>query len=213
MKKSGFTLIELLIVVAIIAILAAIAVPNFLEAQVRSKVARTKADMRSITTALEAYRIDSNGYPPSADWKVGETMDYWSSSAAAFHSRLCNFLTTPIAYASSLPEDVFKQNMTPWSSTRYPVSSRVGHRYVYFNYYQFTSAASLVRRSLTGGWLFYSFGPDNSDNQTQTPNGTWLRYDPSNGTVSPGNIVRTQKSSEGYIAGDAALTGAPMGPN
>src|SRR6187551_2410615 len=60
----AFTLIELLIVVAIIAILAAIAVPNFLEAQTRSKVSRCKADMRSLATALEAYRVDYTTYMP-----------------------------------------------------------------------------------------------------------------------------------------------------
>jgi type II secretion system protein G len=64
-RKRGFTLIELLIVVAIIAILAAIAVPNFLEAQVRSKVSRVKSDMRSIDTALQAYYVDNNRYPPA----------------------------------------------------------------------------------------------------------------------------------------------------
>lgn len=61
--KKAFTLIELLIVVAIIAILAAIAVPNFLEAQVRSKVSRVKSDQRSFATALESYYIDNNTYP------------------------------------------------------------------------------------------------------------------------------------------------------
>lgn len=60
----AFTLIELLIVVAIIAILAAIAVPNFLEAQVRSKVSRVKADQRTYATAIEAYAVDWNEYPP-----------------------------------------------------------------------------------------------------------------------------------------------------
>ena len=64
-SRQGFTLIELLIVVAIIAILAAIAVPNFLEAQTRAKVSRVKADVRSLTTALELYYIDSNEYPPN----------------------------------------------------------------------------------------------------------------------------------------------------
>jgi len=63
LMRKGFTLIELLIVVAIIAILAAIAVPNFLEAQVRAKVSRAKNDMRAYATGLESYRVDNNSYP------------------------------------------------------------------------------------------------------------------------------------------------------
>src|SRR5215213_6311347 len=59
---SGFTLIELLIVVAITAILAAIAVPNFLEAQVRAKASRAKSDLRTLVTAAETYVIDNNKY-------------------------------------------------------------------------------------------------------------------------------------------------------
>ena len=76
LQKSGvstravlraFTLIELLIVVLIIAILAAIAVPNFLEFQTRAKVARVKADLRTLATGIEAYRADFNAYPEGTD--------------------------------------------------------------------------------------------------------------------------------------------------
>ena len=62
-KQSGFTLIELLIVVAIIGIIAAIAIPNLLNAIDRSKQKRTMADMRSAGTACEEYSIDNNFYP------------------------------------------------------------------------------------------------------------------------------------------------------
>jgi len=64
-RAPAFTLIELLFVVATIAILAAIAVPNFLEAQVRSKVARSLDDLHALGAALEAYFIEQRAYPPN----------------------------------------------------------------------------------------------------------------------------------------------------
>lgn len=63
LKKEGFTLIELLIVVAIIGIIAAIAIPNLLNAIQRGKQKRTMADMRAIGTAVESFAVDNNVYP------------------------------------------------------------------------------------------------------------------------------------------------------
>jgi prepilin-type N-terminal cleavage/methylation domain-containing protein len=67
MKKnsdSGFTLIELLIVIAIILILIAIALPNFLEAQMRAKVVKSRGNMRSIETAMLSLSIDMGSVHP-----------------------------------------------------------------------------------------------------------------------------------------------------
>lgn len=92
-KVKGFTLIELLIVVAIIAILAAIAVPNFLEAQTRSKVSRVKADMRTVATALEAYCVDNSSYPVKT---ITSTDNRDRGGLQEFSA-----LSTPVAYLSS----------------------------------------------------------------------------------------------------------------
>jgi len=82
-KQKGFTLIELLIVVAIIGILAAIAIPNLLTAMQRSKQKRTMADMRSIATAWEAYATDNNSYNAAGvatvstlDWSLFSDWSY-----------------------------------------------------------------------------------------------------------------------------------------
>lgn len=64
--ERGFTLIELLVVIAIIGILAAIAIPNLLNALQRGKQKRTMADIRTLATAVETYNADNSSYPTAA---------------------------------------------------------------------------------------------------------------------------------------------------
>ncbi len=67
MKKRGFTLIELMVVVVIIGILAAIAIPNFVKVIDRAKVASVKANMKTLQTTVEAISVDFMGrYPDNA---------------------------------------------------------------------------------------------------------------------------------------------------
>lgn len=197
-SKFGFTLIELLIVVAIIAILAAIAVPNFLEAQVRAKVSRCKADMRTTLTALEAYAVVNNTYPPMGDMGTPNP----NVAAQGFHSRVPNYLTTPIAFMTSITLDPFVNQKSTWWDTVYPIQTQVGKRYVYYNTVLLTT---VVYTDVWGGlvnWvgahLIYGYGPDQDPfNHPNQGNDTLMPYDSTNGTISFGNVIRCQKMTDG----------------
>ena len=82
-NKKGFTLIELLIVVAIIGIIVAIAIPNLLNAIQRAKQKRTMADMRSAGTAAEAYAVDFNNYPAAAGYTLPSGLTLGSNTFGA----------------------------------------------------------------------------------------------------------------------------------
>ncbi len=205
--STAFTLIELLIVVAIIAILAAIAVPNFLEAQTRSKVSRTLADMRSLTTALETYRIDYNRYMP--------TLDPDSGFAFTHTPRIKNYryLTTPVAYITSAFPDVFNTNESAPSGfseaeqrvliywgpdflieRSYPGVSYVDNRprtaIIFQEFPQVVDAGNnTVKQDEL--WALLSYSPDQDFDVLDGPFPQSVQqYDPTNGTVSDGDVVR-----------------------
>ena len=64
-NRKGFTLIELMVVIAIIIILAAIAIPNYINMTKRANVSRATSDLTVIATALECYKTDIGTYPPA----------------------------------------------------------------------------------------------------------------------------------------------------
>ncbi|MEQ8819769.1 MAG: prepilin-type N-terminal cleavage/methylation domain-containing protein [Sumerlaeia bacterium] len=209
-RSRGFTLIELLIVVAIIAILAAIAVPNFLEAQVRSKVSRARADMRTITTALESYRVDTNKYPPMLGQNPGQPLNrqngYGSIRAFAWRTVPHN-VTTPIAYITSSVSDVFKigkpNNFNPDAGRSFESGNDLDLGFVYHNIRQYVDEIgppSWGDGDLRdyGEWRMFSLGPDGLFNSIGTADPTlgWI-YDATNGTVSSGMILRTQVDTLG----------------
>ena len=111
MSRRAFTLIELLIVVAIIAILAAIAVPNFLEAQVRAKTSRVRSDMRTVAVAMESYRLDNTAHAPH-DRHFGTGTLRINPVAKGQYP-----LTTPVAYITTTPQDPFfngRDDLATW---------------------------------------------------------------------------------------------------
>lgn len=178
--KYGFTLIELLIVVAIIAILAAIAIPNFLAAQTRSKVSRVKEDMRSIGTGLEAYRTDNDNYP--------EGYDTWDISNPD-REPLC-VITTPIAYLTSVPRDIFFTG-AGYIDSQYTKSGPKPYWYwgIPRKDVNFGLDGGMLRQC---GWRLGSAGPDTRHGAggTDIYEINWIDYDPTNGTISRGEIMR-----------------------
>ncbi len=194
-RRSGFTLIELLVVVAIIAILAAIAIPNMLEAQVRAKVSRTRADLRTIATAIEAYTVDNNR--PPYDGEPGGDHVGWATAEAG--------LTTPIAYMTSVLADVFQDTdmraMPPAPNTSFflnpPANTR--HAYDYGSAYWHNVGVDMSATPRWYGtfgqsmWKVGSCGPDLKFVVSSSEYfGFSSRYDPTNGTVSEGDIYRSQ---------------------
>ena len=144
-NPDAFTLIELLIVVAIIAILAAIAVPNFLEAQTRAKVARVQADLRALATGLESYRVDQNKYPEGSDNPANydpRIGDFLGARAAGFYAirtrgagglvagRDFFTLTTPVAYCTDFFTDPFAKDAARFLTYCYRPAKDQGNGYI-----------------------------------------------------------------------------------
>jgi prepilin-type N-terminal cleavage/methylation domain-containing protein len=226
-KLVGFTLIELLIVVAIIAILAAIAVPNFLEAQTRAKSARAKNDLRVLATGLEAYCVDTNKYP----WSNNSSRAFMYGDIRPGFKPTLERLTTPVAYLTGKGNfvDPFVAKGAYQGAALETVVSidQYADRENYITYWYIARALNQVVWDQQGEqdpkwWIVESCGPDrmhhnagtffNNVMPTYTPAGLAaamkMIYDATNGTVSRGSIWRVggTKMGTGQPFYDAALT-------
>lgn len=183
----GFTLIELLIVVAIIGILAAIAVPNFINAQTRAKIARVVSDLKAVTQAMEMYFIDHNSY-------INESESYISLHEVQPHAEAgLYFLVTPTSYIPSIPLDPFEnKNITASGTTG-------------IDMYE-VAVAPANPDPIKKFFNINSRGPDQDEDmgsRSELQGGTTvLSFHPSNGLYSDGDIYRW--------GGDASVMKGPI---
>jgi len=210
-QSAGFTLIELLVVVAVIALVSAVALPNFLEAQTRSKVAAATVNVKTVRDALEIYSVDNNAYPPVRPLIPEDPF-------ALLADQQLHALTTPIAYlAPSAFRDPFgtvrsqrfvetNQEDGYYPQKHYPLltSPNPEQSLMYFHYISQSARLAYPAFGIHGVGVV-SIGPDLRDSlggyrpfskaffdrefyflPIQDPVDTI--YDPTNGTLSEGDI-------------------------
>ncbi|MBI1390250.1 MAG: prepilin-type N-terminal cleavage/methylation domain-containing protein [bacterium] len=194
MNRNAFTLIELLIVVAIIGILAAIAVPNFMNARMRATIARIQGDQQAVATAVEMYMTDNSAFPSpelaSDDQGNLTTWPYYVPDK----------LVKPIAYLSDAklydplgrPLDGLPRLVSRYRFKVFGTQTRD-------NLPGKNSAGAREAKKVLGEYMIVSHGPnrwlDLPKNFGDGANATdwfWLPYDASNGLLSPGDITRGQ---------------------
>lgn len=194
---KGLTLIELLVVLLVILTLALIAIPPFINAQLRAEIARVNQDLQYLESAIEFYYLDHKRYPESSDDKVLSRAGQGQSVADGLIR-----LTHPVRYIDHLPEDRFRD----WRI--------LDNSEVVYHFGSGSPNGVKRREHVLPAWILVSIGPDNSLTSKGIDNfpfGTRVtEYSPENGLRSEGDIVRYGGE---WTHGDWFLNGKRIKPN
>jgi len=204
-KDVGFTVIELLVVIVIISIIAAIAVPNLMSANIRAKVSGVKADMGSIAIALEDYKIDDpdRNYPVEPPSPYGH--DEIAVSGQAFDDPSDALGLGKLVYPSDASEPTYLKRIAgdPFNNNGVEdwEEDNTKHNY-HYSYYTVDKDRN-TSTSEAKYWALVSYGPDKDENidsytkawnavDPNAPNHNTYKnlvYNPDNGITSSGDVV------------------------
>jgi type IV pilus assembly protein PilA len=126
MERKGFTLIELMIVIAIIIILAAIAIPNYLRMTERAKVSAIESDLKAIGTALETFNTDWAQYPGEG-WEVCKAEltagERGSGATINVSGTTVTGESAPITYITKEAIDAFEKKVGGANNVTYTINN------------------------------------------------------------------------------------------
>ncbi len=194
--ERGYAMKELMLVAMAVVLIVFVVIPHFFPpGGGRSRASRAKSEMRNLSVALEAYRIDHNRYPPAVD-EHGKIIPYAGDGSVVSSGYSPVLLTTPIVYVVTLPTDPFHSYDPPRYKGVFTRKTEITMPYRY--------ATNGVRC-----WIFVSCGPDRDEDMaieeypsnehaacdlkrflSQYGKGTAVEYDATNGTASSGDVLR-----------------------
>jgi prepilin-type N-terminal cleavage/methylation domain-containing protein len=194
--RRAFSLIELLVVVILVAIMLAIALPSNMEYQTRVRYAQAKSDLRELAAATDAYYNDHSIYPFPSN-KFGVQQPVGTIFSPPFETRTSVGITSPVSYLKARPFDPFNYSMDPEDIYVY-VKSDVLYNDIKDDPLALSKGNALVGVNVEHSeYLYLSVGTSGFGTpfESMIDSNNFPEYDPTNGTASDG-IIRMVKRSQ-----------------